>query len=427
MIFRRVFIRLVERRFLSSIFPRQMPRPLLFIVRRLDIWASFVIVRLISSRYGIDEDKVLFTNFSGNYDCNPKYISEEMLRSMAPVRIVWVTSERRSECESRAVGGFPASVEICKRYTWAYYKHLFSAHIIVDNGTSFASSGCKKKKGQILINTWHGSLGIKRRPKVNSVHNFAYNISARRTAAMTDMMISNSLFEESYYKECWFANVPVKRFGHPRNDPLFNCSAKVLEQIKSTICKVYGIDKKFSFCLYAPTFRDSGECFWAGIDYDALVKTLSRRFGGEWVVLVRLHNQTAGLNNIKDAFQQDYVINVTDYPDIVELMVVSDIGITDYSSWICEYIHTGRPGFLYVPDMDTYRANERDFYDPLETLPFPMAASFDELCHRIYDFNPDKYQYDCKRFLSMKGCIDDGCASRRTVNLIMEFLTSRRK
>ncbi len=115
-------------------------------------------------------------------------------------------------------------------------------------------------------------------------------------------------------------------------------------------------------------------------------------------------------------------VSATDYPDIVELMVASDVGITDYSSWICEYIHTGRPGFLYAPDMTKFSANERAFYDPLDKMPFPLSTTADGLVDTVLGFDANAYAQDSRKFLSDKVCVDDGRASARVADMIESLL-----
>ena len=44
-------------------------------------------------------------------------------------------------------------------------------------------------------------------------------------------------------------------------------------------------------------------------------------------------------------------------------MLIADVGITDYSSWICDYLLTKKTGFIFATDMQNYNT-ERGFYYP---------------------------------------------------------------
>lgn len=165
--------------------------------------------------------------------------------------------------------------------------------------------------------------------------------------------------------------------------------------------------------MYAPTFRDNHRFDCYQIDYERLRNALSDKFGGKWRVLVRFHLNVRRFS--KNALEKnENVIDVTDYPDIQELMLISDIAITDYSSWIYDYILTRKPGFIYATDIEDYN-NERGFYYKLESTPFPIATDNDALIRNIESFNYDLYHEKLESFLVDKGCMDDGKASSRLV------------
>ena len=113
-----------------------------------------------------------------------------------------------------------------------------------------------------------------------------------------------------------------------------------------------------------------------------------------------------------------HVINATDYNDIQELLCASDIGITDYSSWMCDYVLTRKPGFLYASDIQKYIDDERGFYYPLSSTPFKVAENSDELVKKIMEFDDKKYQKEVDKFLKDRGCYEDGNASSRIVDIL---------
>jgi CDP-ribitol ribitolphosphotransferase len=67
-----------------------------------------------------------------------------------------------------------------------------------------------------------------------------------------------------------------------------------------------------------------------------------------------------------------FAIDVSDHPDINELMLVSDILITDYSSAIYEFALLRRPMVFFAPDYEAYE-RERGFYFDYRTgVPGPI-------------------------------------------------------
>lgn len=117
----------------------------------------------------------------------------------------------------------------------------------------------------------------------------------------------------------------------------------------------------------------------------------------------------------------DYVYDVTNYEDIQDLIVISDVGITDYSSWICDFMLTKKPAFLFTTDLKNYYS-ERGFYYPLETTPFPIAENNAELVDNILNFEMNGYRKSVDQFLKEEGCMDDGLASERIVEKLKEIL-----
>src|SRR5699024_10923852 len=96
-------------------------------------------------------------------------------------------------------------------------------------------------------------------------------------------------------------------------------------------------------------------------------------FGGKWLILVKLHPHLLSVSN--ELTENDYVVNVTTYDDIQELLLIADMLISDYSSLIFDYALTKRPCFLYVPDLEDYIKKERELYFNITELPFAYAKN----------------------------------------------------
>ena len=152
-------------------------------------------------------------------------------------------------------------------------------------------------------------------------------------------------------------------------------------------------------------------------DYKKLCEALSRRFGGQYTALVRLHPRTKDV--LMNTIQAPYAFDVTDYPDIQMLMVVSDLGITDYSSWIYDFVLTRRPGFLYATDKSSY-VQRTGFVYPMEATPFPISEDFETLLNNISEFDEAVYEAKVEDFLKDKVCVDDGHAAERVADWLDE-------
>ena len=271
---------------------------------------------------------------------------------------------------------------------------------------------------QKYIQTWHGSLGIKKIEKsVNCLtKDNQWLDCAIENSYMTDYWISNSNFEDNVYKEAFWDVKNIMQFGHPRNDIFFKDNHDIILKVK----KIYNIPENKNILLYAPTFREDEKLSHYNLDFEAVKNALLNKFGGDWVMLVRLHSR---LENLFNEYFKDKggIINASNYPDMQELLVAADVGITDYSSWMFDYMLSKKPVFIYAEDIEEYNT-ERGFYYPLESTPFPIARNNEELAKNIENFDNEKYIKEVDKFLKEKGCIEDGHASERVVDLIEEIM-----
>ena len=405
------------RRFIDRVLRLIYERGFFALVREaLDRGINVIIRKIVRAITDVDNNKIIFLGFSGNYDCNPKYICQELMKKNADVKIVWVIYDNTDT----SPGLFPDNIKFTVRDTYDCYKQLCSAKVIVDNGVSTAWLKYKKKKSQCLIETWHGSIGIKKFGRGSNKDPYWLSV-AEKEGKMTDYIISNSNFEDDVYRDNFWKNTPIWKFGHARNDVFYLADDKKKE-IKDKVYSWYDLDPDVHICLYGPTFRDDGDMSPYVIDYDKLTETLKKRFGGDWVVLTRFHFKTKKFFANGNARLPQNVIDATNYPDIYELLSCTDVGITDYSSWICEYMLSRKPGFTFATDIDSYATTNRSFFIPLSDYPFPFANNENDLFSNIASFDSDKYVADCNAFLVANGSVDDGHASEKVVAEIMKLL-----
>lgn len=375
---------------------------------------------LVYANMPIESKKVLFITFQGEYTCNQKYITEELLRRGFDGDIVW--SLRKTSIQRIEEGQlpFPAQARYVEQYTEAFFDELSTAQVWVANSVDFLKRRIPKKKDQFFIETWHGSLGLKRfDASVNKGK--AWVKAAQLCGQYTDVLISNSDFESDIYRSTYWPTTPIEQYGHPRNDVFFRTDIDI-DELKVRVGEIYGFNPDARIALYAPTFRDDHEFGCYCLNPDEMKSALEQRFGGEWTVLTKYHPTVS--KYVAKKAKSSLGINVTDYSDIQELMLIADVAITDYSSWIYDFMLSGKPCFIFAADLDHYCEEERGFCYPLETTPFAIAKNNEELVDAIAAFDADEYGRKLDAFLRGKGCVDDGFASKRVADLI-ESVTER--
>ena len=429
------------------------------------------------------ENQVMFFPFSHSVGCNLKYISDELIRRQAPVEIWWsVTnpltaridaaeivsknyevnenvlrlagghrvfgkkleewlSENGEKDSARISSGEAPSrkellaageirkveafleehVHFIKTNTYEYFEAAAASKVLFTNsllGDKFYPFPVRKD--QVVVETWHGSLGIKRFDPAHYNTNVSWPIAAARTGKLTTQIISNSSFEDGVFRETFWKETPILKYGHARNDIFFPQSEQVRSYLKQRFCKDNGLSEDTKFVLYAPTFRDDHNFAVYDLNAEQTLNALRKRFGGEWKLLLRYHDNDKGGEAKKNTVKSCDVIDVTKYPDMQSLLAFTDVGITDYSSWIYDYVLLRKPGFLFAMDRSKYD-NERGFYFRLEDTPFPVSTDSDELEESILSFDEELFRKRVTEFLSDKGCMDDGDASVRIADQVMEW------
>lgn len=359
------------------------------------------------------DNKVVFMTYNNDYMCNPKYICEEILKQNLPLDLVWVTTKKKKENPEQ----FPEGVRLVVRGSYEFFREIASAKVWVDNAVCFPWDPVLKKKSQIYLQTWHGSMGLKR-IGTNDVKNLRWSIAAKLSGKWTTVCFSNSTFETDVFRQTHWPKTPIDEVGHARNDILF-ADGDTKARIRERICEFYEIPADKKIALYAPTFRNGDGVLYYNMEYSRMLDVLEEKFGGEWVLLNRFHFKSKSAKNIQ--IDDERIYQATSYPDMQELMVAADLGITDYSSWICDFVLTGNPGFIYAPDLGSYN-EERGFYYPLSSTPFPVAENNDQMEENLRSFDPELYAQKREQFLRDRGCKEDGHASSRIVEKMLELM-----
>lgn len=364
------------------------------------------VISLLFNLLEVKKGKIVFSNFNGRgYGCNPKYITEKLL-GMRNLDIVWLSNSNNNE--------FPNGVRVVK---WGSVKALYewsTANVIVNNVRmgKYFDKGFKKKEGQIYIQTWHGSMGIKKMEADCRHLTNKYIYRSKLDSSFIDYLISNSDWLSQRYKESFFYNGEILSIGSPRNDIFFDkTNSRKIDKIRHEI----GVPASVKILLYAPTFRDNGYESGVEIDWSKITNCLESKFGGKWVVGVRVHPNLSGKN------LTSRTLDLSNYPDPQELLLITDCLITDYSSCAFDFVLTRRPVFLYVPDYADY-ITSRGLYYPLSSTPFSIAEDFNELIASIRNFNQIEYEKKTDAFLKAKISFDDGNASKRIADLIIKHI-----
>ncbi len=365
--------------------------------------------RKLAESTAVDPRKVVLScNFGRGYLCNPKYIAEALERLYpGEFDIVLLLKEHD--------GSLPGYLRQVRYGSRAAQKELASAGFWIYNFRD-----CRfvpKREGQFYIQAWHACLGAKRCERdVEETLGDSYVSLAKADGAETDLMVSDNRLTADIYQNSFWFDGPVLRAGTPRNRPLVFGDLVVREKVRRAL----GVPEDAALCLYAPTFRKDYSFDLYRFKYDVVRAALSSRFGKDFAIAYRLHPNMAAL--ARPSFLNG-LIDATDYPDQQELLVAADVLISDYSSIMDDWCLTGRPGFVYAPDLDDFN-DDRGLYYPLDARPFPVASDSDSLIEAVETFDGAELSCRTEKFFAFAGLSDDGCGDEKVAQVIYSVASS---
>ena len=384
--------------------------------------------------------KIVFCCIEGTtgYTCNPKYIAEEFIRQNKVTEkknkyeLVWLVNDISKI--------FPKEIKVAQNTLWNRAYHLTTARFWIDN--SRKQLEVRKRNGQIYIQTWHAKLGFKPTclDRGASFSKIAYLVS-KHDSDMIDYVLSNSQWYDDTLPTGMIYNGPILRTGSPRCDILVKArdNAEYKKSVKKRMVQQFGLDTNhydvsdIHFLMYAPTFRGGSQGTNREIlanqgfpDYKMIIKSMEERFGGNWIILLRLHPQLVARNldlGVLDELPelQGRVISASRVDDMYEILAGCDAFMTDYSSAAFDATVMKIPIFLYAEDYAEYEGERGKLLWNLKELLFPLAVNNMELSKIIREFDNRTYQVELEKLFCDTEMIEDGMAAVKVMEKMVKI------
>lgn len=352
----------------------------------------------------IDKNKVYINNFDGNeYGFDGKAFAEYLHSHYKNQYVIYWEVKKGAKTQE-----LPDYIKPIRKNSLKQIFHLITAGILMFNITPHSFISYRKK--QIVINTWHGypfkKIGKYTKGFNKDMYNAA-NVMISHSKHYTELALKDSLEYSGVILNC----------GAPRNDLFFSKNKEIIsEEVKKNI----GVINK-KIVLFAPTFRGDFEYEGTDLDVNMILNSLSNKFGGDWVIMYRLHPLLVG------KYQFEYVNNIIDvslYPDMQELLLISDVLITDYSSTIWDFSLERKLVLIYATDLEKYQKN-RGLNEPIDKLPFPIALNNNDMAKAISNVEMNEYVSRVEKFLDERGCYDKGKACEYVMNYVKKKQNDR--
>jgi len=292
------------------------------------------------------------------------------------------------------------------------------ARVVVLDDYFFPIYVVDPRPGTLVVQTWHASGAFKRIG--HSVRDASFGADSSLTDRVTihasyDVCLVGSPAAAPHYAEAF--GLPFDRFrwdlGIPRTDLFFDGERR--RAAETAVRERYDIPSDRRVVLWAPTFR--GDRVTDAREEGSLdLVALARQLGSDHVLLLRLHPFVRARTDIP-AEAGGFVRDVSDHPDINELMLVSDVLLTDYSSAIFEFSLLERPMAFYAPDLDAYE-RERGFYADYRTwVPGPVFERTGDLAAWLGERRTDTERV--RQFAATSFAVADGHATERLVDGVL--------
>ncbi len=361
---------------------------------------------------GINNNKIVFISFNGHsYSDNPRAISEKCHELYPGFEIIWFFNNPQ---EKRKI--VPDYVKCVKSNSFSSLKELATAKVWVDNF-------CKplyiyKDKRQFYVQTWHGDRGFKK-----VLYNSPFNMRRYIESKICNLAIAGSEYGDKLYRTAFNYSGKILKAGSPRCDKLIQYDFNELIKIKKSL----NLSIKDKILLYAPTYRRNNTRFskYQDIDYinlPSIIKCLEKKTNERWVCLVRAHAASAGFKYIDN--NKNKIIDVTLFEDMVDLLLITDFLLTDYSSSVGDFVLLKRPYIMYQPDYEKYLKEDREFMFDFKESPYYIAYSHDDLIKKVMDLDQETAQKNAENLLRFYITIETGKASEKVSEYIINQIKS---
>lgn len=244
------------------------------------------------------------------------------------------------------------------------------------------------RKNADLVQVWHAAGAFKTFGFSRVGRPGGPSLRSRNHKNYTKAVVSSEGIRENYAEGFGITEDKVYATGTPRADIFFDDEYKTY--VRDTLYQKYPHLKNKKIILFAPTFRGNGQASayypFENLDFQKLYEA----FHEEYVFLFKIHPFVK--NKLDIPYQYgDFFFDFSDYREINDLLLITDILITDYSSVCFEFALLNKPMLFFAFDVEKY-IEERDFYyNYFDFIPGPLIRDTDEMITTIKE---EKFQME---------------------------------
>ena len=368
----------------------------------------------VADKNPVDKNMIFFESALGK-QCrgNPKALYKYIKTHYPTYKLVWCLDIDNNPFND------DLDTKIVKRATKEYYTYLaLSKYVIIDMTLPIWFL----REDTILLQTWHGTPLKKMHWDRDNIeaetatNHIFYNKSKGWSA-----LISANSFSTKYLKSAFKYDGKILETGYPANDIFFNQELEA--KAKEKIYKKYNLNNSKKIILYAPTWRDyihKGDYNFE-FNIELNIEKLMSYLGDNIYFLIRMHHMSIASEQY--LLNTENIINVSEHDDVHEILTVTNLLITDYSSIMFDFACTKRPIINYIPDYNEY-LNYRGMYFDLKTISAGNLCydeeSLKSKCIELLK-NSNYLNDNYKKFYNKFSILEDGNSSKRVIEYLFKI------
>lgn len=268
----------------------------------------------------------------------------------------------------------------------------------------------KLRENQHLVQVWHAMGAFKR---------FGYGRASAEKNSLThknytEAIVSSPEIAPIYAEAFGIDESKIKPIGTPRTDVFFD--RDYVSAAKERLFAEYPLLRGKRICFFAPTFRGANvhDAEYPESFFDC--EKFANALGGDWAVIIKMHPFVKKTVQIPESVSSR-VFDLSAEREINDILFITDVLVTDYSSVIFENAVIGNACVLYAPDLEQYTGGRGFYFDYADYSCGSVVQSFEELPSAVLQAKPGEAQQKFRqRFVSL--C--DGNSSARFVETILE-------
>lgn len=296
-----------------------------------------------------------------------------------------------------------------------YYYDIATAKYIVLDDYYRPFYNLTFRKETEVIQIWHAAGAFKKFgfSAIGSLDSNSEEFERRAHSFYTKAVVTGKEVAPKYAEAFNMPEKNVYPLGLPRTDLFFD--QEKIAFLKDKYLGKYPQLKNKKIITYAPTFRGGPKergIFTLQLD----MKLMAQELGDEYALILKLHPSVRKKTAIPEEISH-FVLNLSG-DEMNDILAVTDILISDYSSLIFEYALLNRPMIFYAYDLEQYISERGFYYDYESFVPGPIVDTTEGIIKEIQSnkFDLDKIEAFKHKFFTYT----DGKAAQRFVETFIE-------